>query len=83
MQKLCYNVMFLPAYSPELAPVELLFRFIKNKMRKLMKNKKISFNNQAERVIIFESIQDLNCKNIKDMWIQFVKNAKSIIAYFY
>ena len=75
--------MYLPAYSPELAPVELFFRLIKNKMRKLMINRTISFNKLKDRVIIADSISDLKLKSILDMWIQFVKNAKSTIAFYY
>ena len=75
--------MYLPAYSPELAPVELYFRLIKNKMRKLMINRTISFNKLKDRVIIADSISDLKLKSILDMWTRFVKNAKSTIAFYY
>ena len=52
-------------------------------MRKLMINRTISFNKLKDRVIIADSISDLKLKSILDMWTQFVKNAKSTIAFYY
>ena len=39
-----FNIMFLSAHLPLLAPVELFFRIIKNEMRKSIHTKKICFN---------------------------------------
>ena len=38
------NWLFLPAYLPMLAPVELFFRAVKNKMRMNLSNNRICFN---------------------------------------
>ena len=57
-------IMYLPAYSPELAAIELLFRFIKNKLRSRQPTNEYSFLNLKERMIIFESISDTNQNNI-------------------
>ena len=53
-----FNMMFLPAYSPSLASVELFFRMIKNEMRKSMHSKKIWFNKQEDRVEIYNAISN-------------------------
>ena len=48
-----FNLMFLFAYSPMLAPVELFFRMIKNRLRTNSHYKQIWLNKQAEIIKIF------------------------------
>ena len=43
------NAIFLPPYSPMLAPIELFFRMVKNKMREQLHNKNIWFNDLEGR----------------------------------
>ena len=45
--------MFMPAYSPSLAPVELNYRIFKNEIRKSINIKEIWFNWQEDRVLIY------------------------------
>ena len=71
--------MYLPAYSPMLAPVELFFRLVKNKIRAHQHYQNICFNETKDRLIIFNSIHNFNSKWIKNMWIEFVKHAKQWI----
>ena len=77
--KLNFNVMYLPAYSPMLAPVELFFRLVKNKIRAHLHDQNICFNETKDRLIIFNSIHNWNSQWIKNMWIEFVKHAKQWI----
>ena len=47
-KKLNLWIMYLPAYSPELAAIELLFRLIKNKIRRWQENQEYSFWNPKD-----------------------------------
>ena len=82
IKRMNLNLMFLPAYSPMLAPVELFFRMIKNKLRTNIHYKQIWLNKQAERIEIFNAIKDWNKACIIKMWNQFVSNAKQSILRF-
>ena len=53
-----FNMMFLPAYSPSLALVELFFRMIKNEMRKSIHTKEICFNKQEDIVEIYSALSN-------------------------
>ena len=67
-KKLNLWIMYLPAYSPELAAIELLFRLINNKIRSWQSNQEYSFWNPKDRYIIFESITDTKQINIFKIW---------------
>ena len=77
------NWLFLPAYSPMLAPVELFFRAVKNKMRMNLSNNKICLNNPKDRIYIYDTIRYIDWEWIRSLWKQFVKNAKNAILRFY
>ena len=77
------QVMHLPAYSLSLAPVDLFFRLVKNKLRRNIGSQSICFDAQKGRIEIFKSIENLREENIKDMWIHFILAAKSAITSFY
>ena len=73
------SIAFLPPYSPFLAPVELFFKILKSKMRKLMLRKEVNFNKIEGRKEIFNSVVDFDKGWIKKIWIEFVSNAKQTI----
>ena len=83
MKDLNLSIMFLPAYSPELAPVENFFRLTKNKIRGAMVNIEYSLNTPEERIIIFEWIKNTTKKSIIKMWIEFIEKAKQWILKLY
>ena len=58
-----FMMMFMPAYSPSLAPFELFYRIIKNEIRKSIYIKEICFNWQEDRVMIY--CADQIWKNLK------------------
>ena len=76
-------IMYLPAYSPELAAIELLFRLIKNKLRSRQPTNEYSFSNLKERMIIFESISDTNQNNILNIWSEWIKKAMNAVLRHY
>ena len=49
IKNLSLQVMYLLAYSPELAPVEKFFRLVKNKLRSSMIGKEYSLSKSEER----------------------------------
>ena len=59
IEKININCEFLPGFSPSLAPVELFFRMIKNKLRKTLHTQGIKFNKQIDRIKIYSSIENL------------------------
>ena len=64
--------MYWPAYSPNLAPVEIFFRIIKRKLRVNLNLKNIWFDNLQDRIFIYESIKNWKIDEIKYMWIQLI-----------
>ena len=82
INKMNMSCQFLHAYSPSLAPVELFFRILKNKLRRTLHNEGIWFSKLAERVKIYKSIENIDKLWIKELWIEFIKNAKKAIIQF-
>ena len=68
---------FLSAYSSIIAPFELFFRMVKNKLRANPTSQEIWFNNVQGRIEHFKSLQNWSKESIKMMWIQFIKNKKN------
>ena len=68
-------IMYLPAYSPDLTAIKLLFRPIKNKLRSRHPTNEYSFLNLKERMRIFESISDTNQNNILNIWSEWITKA--------
>ena len=82
IKKLNINVIFLPPYSPMLAPVELFFRMIKIKIRKQLHNQNVWFNDLKGKLEIFHALEEWKKSWICNMWIQFIQNAKHSILRF-
>ena len=51
------NRLFLPAYSLMLAPVELTFRAVKNKMRMNLSKNRICLKMPKDRIYIYDTIR--------------------------
>ena len=66
IEKININWEFLPVYSPSLAPVELFFRMIKNKLRKTLHTQVIKFNKLIDRIKIYSSIENLRRDQIEE-----------------
>ena len=75
-----YNVKYLPPYSPKLAPVELFFNIMKQKIRSFWSMRVINFDNKSGYEWILESVQSVNSSKVKSLWICSVKQAKQCIA---
>ena len=76
------QVTFLPAYSPEFAPVELIFGSIKSKMRSQDKSSPHNFGKESGIIEIVKSLMSLDEEVWCKTWIKVIIVCKSkIIAW--
>ena len=68
-----YTIIFIPAYSPDFAPVEMWFSLIKRNLAKISKesNSKISVKQNYAK--IFDSLSPITSKIVKNMFAKFFK----------
>jgi Mg2+/Co2+ transporter CorB len=71
---------FLPPYSPALAPIELVFGFIKSKIRASAKEEAVNFSKSTGIRYIQNALQELTAHVIKKVWLRMVKTAKEVIV---
>ena len=74
---------FLPPHSPELAPVELFFRWIKKKILSKYNKDLINFDKIEGRKTIFYISKDWGIHLILNLWNEFIKNSKRLILNLY
>ena len=72
-KKMGYTINFIPAYSPDFAPVEMWFSLIKRNLAKISKesNSKISVKQNYAK--IFDSLSPITSKIVKNMFAKFFK----------
>ena len=72
-KKMGYTIIFIPAYSPDFAPVEMWFSLIKRKLAEIGKeaNSKISVKNNYAK--IFDSLLPIKSKTVRNMFAKFFK----------
>ena len=76
LSNLKLNVRYLPPYSPKLAPVELFFNIIKQKIRANYSEEQIDFDKKSGQDCIYRSTNAVSKSNVKSLWIAFAKQAK-------
>ena len=77
------EIHFLSPHSPDLAPVELFFRWIKKKIWSMHYNKSLNFNKIEGRKSIYSILENWEAQQIQNLLIEFISNAKRIILRFY
>ena len=70
---------FLPPYSPILAPVETLFKYIKSGVKKLGVGIQINFNKTSGIEVIKKSWLQITDRARHEAWITFIKEARNCI----
>ena len=75
------STIYLPPYSPELAPIELLFRSLKAKLRKWVDQREVSFSSQHGLEIVCQSLKQIRSKEILRYWTHFYKEIKSSLDF--
>ena len=83
IKELELNVMFLPPYSPSLAPVELFFKKIKTQFRNYNWNKTINFNKPHGYLELWKIILNLEGYSVKSTCTEVIKYVKQLIFKLY
>ena len=65
------EIMYIPVYSPQLAPVEMWFSFIKHNLKTKIKFQVWNLNNKNRREWIFESMKSLASKLVRSYFTKF------------
>ena len=77
------NWVYLPPYSPELAPIELLFRSLKAKLRAHSGVEEVSISSQRGFEAVYMAFKRIRPKEVINYWRQFFDQIKSIIKFIY
>ena len=86
LEKLKYwkiNWIYLPPYTPELAPIELLFRSLKAKLRICDAKGETRLSSQRGIDVITAALRQIKSEEITGYWNQFFNEIKSIINFIY
>ena len=75
------NVFYLPPYSPELAPIELLFRSLKAKLKRRKEQMNISFNSQEGIYVVCKALKSIKPKEILGYWPNFYWEIKRSLEF--
>mmetsp|Transcript_17829 Transcript_17829/g.17550 ORF Transcript_17829/g.17550 Transcript_17829/m.17550 type:complete len:109 (+) Transcript_17829:1267-1593(+) len=67
------EVWMLPSYTPEFAPVELMFRALKAKLRKRISGRKVDFSKASGIKLISASLEELTFGSWKKSWAQVIQ----------
>ena len=80
LKKLSYKVFYIPAYSPEFAPVEMSFSLLKRTLSESNKNKGIRLLFRQNLTKIYQSLRLLTSKTLKRMFGRLFKTMKDYLA---
>ena len=76
MDKEALTYWFIPAYTPEFAPVEKVFGIIKGKWRKIKTNKSINWSKDSGKLIIKDLMASVSKAQITSPWRRFITTLK-------
>ena len=74
---------YLPPFSPELAPIELLFRSFKAKLRAHPCDDKVNISSQKGFEAVYKALKSIRQKEIMNYWAQLFDQIKSFIKFIY
>ena len=80
LKQLPYMIYYLPAYSPEFAPVKMCFGIIKRNLSKLCKTELIKLSLKYNYAKIYRSLSKLTCSIIKKIFKRFLKILQEYIS---
>ena len=75
-----FNTIFLQAYSPQLAPVEVLFSILKTKIRSWEEYSKIDFNKMSGMNWIFSCMSTIDISKSARLWNKLIIACFEILA---
>ena len=70
------TILFLPAYSSEFAPVEIVFSHIKSKIKRMNISDKSSFYKLCGKEIIYDALKEVSRESIFNVWMNVILTAK-------
>ena len=69
-----FTVFYIPAYSPDFAPVEMSFSIIKRRLCQLSKTENARWGLRQYYSKIYDSLSVLKSENVKKMFAEFYQN---------
>ena len=79
IEKLRCKVVYLPAYSPEFAPIEMSFSILKRDLSKSWQKEKVNLSQRESLAKIHNSLSKIKSQTIKNLFSKFYKNIKRSI----
>ena len=76
VQSLGLSAVYLPAYCPELAPVELCFKAVKSIIRSRYIHDKIDFSNEIGKNVIISTLSNISREYFSEWWRKAVVQLK-------
>ena len=73
------DTVFLPQYTPELAPVELFFGILKKQIRSRRTSKVINLAKDSGRKVIEDIVKSIDRTTIVRIWGHFLSELKQIV----
>ena len=82
LKNLNHQVFFNPAYTPQFAPIEMCFHYLKQRLRNRMRYEVLNLSNRFSHNKIFEVFQCFEAKVIKNWFKQFYIELKAWLSNF-
>lgn len=79
-KKQSINLAFLPAYSPELAPVETVFAKLKRDMVTMAKGKVVRLDKDAGTTLITAAMLRVSCIYVKSLWRRWLRTVDLFVT---
>ena len=79
LKTLGYTVAFLPAYSPDFAPIEMCFILLKRNLSESWKKENSKLSLKVNKAKVYNSLSWLNKKTIKNLFGKLICNINEYI----
>ena len=79
-KKKSIRLFYLPAYTPELAPIETYFSYMKNLTISKAGGDSINLKSKGGMKLVSEVIQSIKCDYIKSLWISYMNLLKEEVT---
>ena len=73
------QILFLPPYNPELAPIETVFATIKAKMKRAITNESWNFKKDEGKSKIIAALSEISNETIYRIWVKVIQVAKAFV----
>ena len=80
LKKIKFQVMFFPAYSPILAPIEEFYGILKLKLRKQWTNIEVKLNHKENYSKILKALKEIKSETIKKLYRRLFSTVKELIG---